>query len=62
MEAAERRDAAIDVPVWAIVLVALAVFGMYALVMSNGAALAHGGSVLHEFFPDARHFIGVPCH
>jgi hypothetical protein len=62
METVERREAPIHVPVWAFLLVGLALFGIYALVLSNGAALAHGGNVLHEFFHDARHFIGVPCH
>jgi hypothetical protein len=62
MEAVERREAPIAVPVWAFLLVAIALFGLYALVLSNGSVLAHSGNVLHEFFHDARHFIGVPCH
>ena len=62
MEAVEQREAPIAVPVWALLLALLAVLGIYALVMANGAALAHGGNVLHDFFHDARHFIGVPCH
>ena len=61
-EAIERREAPISVPVWAFVLIALALFGIYALVLSNGSALANNAKVLHEFFHDARHFIGVPCH
>jgi hypothetical protein len=62
MESVERREAPIAVPVWAFLLIAIALFGIYALVLSNGSALAHSGNVLHEFFHDARHFIGVPCH
>lgn len=50
------------VPVWAWLLAALAVVALYALTMENGAALKAGASTLHEFFHDARHFAGVPCH
>jgi hypothetical protein len=25
-------------------------------------AMADSGGVLHEFFHDARHLLGVPCH
>jgi uncharacterized RDD family membrane protein YckC len=62
MENVEQREAPIAVPVWAFLLAVVALFGIYAFALSNGAALAHGGNVLHEFFHDARHFIGVPCH
>jgi hypothetical protein len=62
MENVERREAPIAVPVWAFLLAVVALFGIYAFALSNGATLAHGGNVLHEFFHDARHFIGVPCH
>ena len=62
MEAVEQREAPIAVPVWALLLAVLAVGGIYALAMANGATMAHSGNVLHEFFHDARHFIGVPCH
>ena len=62
MEAVERREAPIAVPVWAIFLAAFALLAIYALVMANESTLAHSGNVLHEFFHDARHFIGVPFH
>ena len=26
------------------------------------SALSDSGGVLHEFFHDARHLLGVPCH
>jgi hypothetical protein len=52
----------IRVPVWAWLLVALAVMALLVMTMSNSSTLAREGNVLHEFFHDARHFIGVPCH
>ena len=52
----------VRVPVWAWLVVALAVLALYALTMENGAALKAGASTLHELFHDARHFAGVPCH
>ena len=52
----------VRVPVWAWLIVALAVVALYALTMENGAALKAGASTLHELFHDARHFAGVPCH
>jgi hypothetical protein len=52
----------IRVPVWTWMVVALALFAIWALTMENGAVLANGAEHLHEFFHDARHFVGVPCH
>ena len=52
----------VAVPVWAWLVVALAILTLFALTMANSTALARGGTVLHEFFHDARHFVGVPCH
>ena len=52
----------INVPLGAWLLVALAVLVLLAMTMANSTTLAHEGNVLHEFFHDARHFIGVPCH
>lgn len=52
----------IEVPAgaWCIVLTALA--AMFLLLQSNGWVLAHSWDVIHEFFHDGRHFLGVPCH
>jgi hypothetical protein len=35
---------------------------VYAMALDNGATLKAGATVLHEFFHDGRHFLGVPCH
>jgi hypothetical protein len=42
---------------------------LYAVGFDRGAlaaplthAMAHKGGVLHEFFHDARHLLGIPCH
>ncbi|MFN2608972.1 MAG: CbtB-domain containing protein [Acidimicrobiales bacterium] len=50
------------VPLWAWLVVALAVYAVYALTLENGATLRSGGTVVHELFHDGRHFLGVPCH
>jgi hypothetical protein len=55
-------DAPISVPVWAWILAAAAVFVVYLMTMENGALLGHAAENAHEFFHDARHFVGVPCH
>jgi hypothetical protein len=50
------------VPVWAWLIVALAMFAIYALTLENGATLKAAASTLHELFHDGRHFLAVPCH
>jgi hypothetical protein len=52
----------IAVPLWTWLVVAVALFAVWALTMENGAVLARSAGTLHEFFHDARHFVGVPCH
>ena len=52
----------IRVPLWSWLVVALALAVIWALSMENGAVLAKNAHTLHEFFHDARHFVGVPCH
>ena len=52
----------IRVPKWTWLVVAFMVFAIYAVTIENGAVLANNAHRLHEFFHDARHFIGVPCH
>jgi len=34
----------------------------YFLFSENGALLTQHWELLHEFFHDSRHAIGVPCH
>ena len=62
MEAVERREAAIHVPIWAVLLAAFAAMLVVAMLMAQESQLAALGNTLHEFVHDARHFIGVPCH
>lgn len=52
----------IEVPVWAWFVVALAAFAIYLMTMENGAVLGALAERSHEFFHDARHFSGFPCH
>ena len=35
---------------------------LYFALQENGAVLTQNWEVLHEFFHDGRHGIGVPCH
>ena len=54
--------ARIAVPAWAWALALLALFGLYLIAQDNGAVLASMGETAHEFFHDARHSLGMPCH
>jgi Probable cobalt transporter subunit (CbtB) len=58
----EPRVAPVPVPLWGWLLLALAVTVLYLVVHDNGAVLAQAGDMTHEFFHDARHALGVPCH
>ena len=61
METTATREA-IEIPVWAWLVLTFALATVYALTMENGATLQAGATVLHELFHDGRHFLGVPCH
>jgi hypothetical protein len=52
----------IAVPTWAWALALLGLFGLYLIAQDNGAVLASLGDTAHEFFHDARHSLGMPCH
>jgi hypothetical protein len=52
----------VRVPVWTWLLVALLIAAVYLITVENGAVLGSAAGKLHEFFHDARHFAGVPCH
>jgi hypothetical protein len=51
----------ITVPIWAWFVVAFAAFAIYLMTLDN-AVLGSVAGQAHEFFHDARHFIGAPCH
>lgn len=52
----------IPVPWWA-VFIALVGLGLAFLALQeNGALLASQAKLLHEFFHDGRHALGMPCH
>ena len=59
LDSAEQR---IQIPIWAWLVLALALATVYAMTLENGATLRSGATVLHELFHDGRHFLGVPCH
>ena len=50
------------VPAWAWAVTLLALLALYLVAQDNGVALAASGEVAHEFFHDARHSLGMPCH
>jgi hypothetical protein len=52
----------VHVPSWAWALAVVALFLLYLVAQDNGAVLAQTADVAHEFFHDARHSLGVPCH
>ncbi|MGY1642705.1 CbtB-domain containing protein [Geodermatophilus sp. SYSU D00703] len=52
----------VAVPTWAWALALLALFGLYLVAQDNGAVLSSLGETAHEFFHDARHSLGMPCH
>jgi hypothetical protein len=52
----------VQVPAWAWALALLALFTLYLVAQDNGVVLAQLGDTAHEFFHDARHALGVPCH
>ena len=54
--------APIEVPAWAWLVVAAAVFAIYLVTLENGALLGTTANTLHEFFHHGRHFGAVPCH
>jgi Probable cobalt transporter subunit (CbtB) len=43
-------------------LVTLVAFDQGVLAGLVTSAMSDSGGVLHEFFHDARHLLGVPCH
>jgi Probable cobalt transporter subunit (CbtB) len=52
----------VAVPAWAWALALLALFSLYLIAQDNGAVLSQFGDTAHEFFHDARHSLGMPCH
>jgi hypothetical protein len=52
----------VAVPAWAWPLALLALFCLYLIAQDNGLVLAQLGDTAHEFFHDARHSLGMPCH
>lgn len=53
---------AIAVPVWAWALVVYALVALFVVLQDNGQALVLSANAVHDFFHDARHSLGVPCH
>ncbi len=52
----------ISVPAWAWAITLIALFGLYLIAQDNGQVLQSLGETAHEFFHDARHSLGMPCH
>lgn len=53
---------ALAVVVLTYLLLYIVAFDQGALASTMTHAMADKGGVLHEFFHDARHLLGVPCH
>jgi hypothetical protein len=56
------KPVAIAVPVWAWALVVYGLAILYVVLQDNGQAFVLSADDLHDFFHDARHSLGVPCH
>ena len=53
----------VKVPGWTWLLIVVLVLALYLITAENGAALGTATAHrVHEFFHDARHFAGFPCH
>ena len=57
-----EKPAAIAVPVWAWALVVYVLVMLFVVLQDNGLALVLSADAVHDFFHDARHSFGVPCH
>lgn len=53
--------APIDIPRWSWMVLAVALLGSYLMLQENGWLTSHW-MVIHEFFHDSRHALGMPCH
>ena len=50
-------------PLWMAATAALAMVAIYFIGIDQGAVSLFGSDThLHEFFHDARHLLGFPCH
>jgi hypothetical protein len=56
------KPVAITVPVWAWVLVVYGFVVLFVVLQDNGLAFVLSAHTVHDFFHDARHSLGVPCH
>ncbi|MEM7141652.1 MAG: CbtB-domain containing protein [Actinomycetota bacterium] len=52
----------IQVPTLAWPALIIGLIALYLVFQENGTFLANSWETLHEFFHDARHAFGVPCH
>jgi len=59
---ASASPLASGVPLWAWMVLALALAAVYTLSLENGLVMQAGAGTVHEFFHDGRHYFGVPCH
>jgi hypothetical protein len=59
---AARRLPVVVLPCWHWRIALLAVFAVAFDQSFLLTGAAHADNVVHEFFHDARHLLGVPCH
>ena len=51
----------IAIPAWSWAAMVVALLASYAMLQDNGLLMSNWMTV-HEFFHDARHAMGLPCH
>ncbi|HEX2072243.1 MAG TPA: hypothetical protein VHF92_00545 [Geodermatophilus sp.] len=56
------KPAALAVPAWAWALTLYALAVLFVVLQDNGLAFVLSADIVHDFFHDARHSLGVPCH
>ena len=56
------RPVELAVPAWAWALTLYALAVLFVVLQDNGLAFVLSADVVHGFFHDARHPLGVPCH
>lgn len=53
---------AVHVPLWAWLAAVAGAVLLYVVLQENGALVQTQWQLVHEFFHDGRHALGVPCH
>ena len=56
-----QTTTSIEIPMWAWLVLAIALLATFVMLQENGLVLSQWKAV-HELFHDGRHGLGFPCH